>query len=226
MPLLTYDFTLAANTPARAAEVQANFDAVKALLNGTKLGQDNIQANAIVAGLIAAGAVTTAKIGDSQVTNAKMADDSVGTAELVDLGVTGAKIAPGTIGAGKLALTVLTDELATTDVGIPATWTDYCSVTPVANATYLVLAVVNGHLTTSNGQSNINVRLLMDGAAAETIDEYLVGADANMQGFSIPILTTLTPTTTQPIKLQAQREGTAGITVQKEGTRLVAVRIG
>lgn len=185
------------------------------------VGSSEIASNAVQTAELDDDAVTQAKIADNAVGNAQMADSAVGAAELADLGVTGAKIANGTIGGGKLGLSQLSNVRGASDVGIPTSWTDYLSVTPLANATYLVLAQIA--LGTTGGATNANVRLLVDGAAAITMDEIPLDSLTMI----VPIMTVVTPTTTNPIKVQAQREGAAGVTVRADNlTRIQATRIG
>lgn len=74
MAVIVYPNTFAPNTLASAAEVNANFNAITAQVNGN-----------LEAANLAADAVTTVKIADANVTTAKIADASV----------TDAKIAPG-----------------------------------------------------------------------------------------------------------------------------------
>jgi hypothetical protein len=218
VPALVYDFTLSADTPARAAEVQANFDAIKALLNGTKLGQDNIQANAIVAGLIATGAVTTAKIGDSQVTNAKMADSSVDTAELVDASVTAPKVAAGAVTSPKLDLTVLEDALAADVNPVGVTFVDLCSVA-VTTGTYLVNGQVS--LDDNGGSRHIHTSLFYNGVDHESGDfDFSTPA-------VVPVTDIITVTSGTVLKLRVRDSSNPTSIVRARGwTTLKAVRIG
>jgi hypothetical protein len=73
VPALTLPHTFVAKTKAKAIEVNANFQAIKTLLDVTKLNSSNIQVGAIITSLLA----------DNSVTAAKIAPDSVGASELI-----------------------------------------------------------------------------------------------------------------------------------------------
>src|SRR6185369_8474700 len=62
MPTLTYPYSFVAGDTPIAARLQGDLDAIKTLLNSTKLDAANIQLLAIVTGLIADGAVTADKL--------------------------------------------------------------------------------------------------------------------------------------------------------------------
>jgi hypothetical protein len=70
--------------------------------------------------MLAANAVTTAKIADANVTTAKLADNSVTTAKIVDANVTTAKIADSAITSAKIAdATIATGDIADAAITTP-----------------------------------------------------------------------------------------------------------
>lgn len=69
----------------------------------TKIGSNEIKANAILTGKIKKEAVTTSKIKNAAINNAKLADGSVSNAKLADGSVTENKIAAGAITTSKLS---------------------------------------------------------------------------------------------------------------------------
>jgi hypothetical protein len=88
-------------TTADATEVNANFNAIKSLVEAKLVDTDGVvQANTAA---IANSAVTTAKIADGAVTAVKIAGGSISTSYLADGAVTSAKIADGTIVVGDIA---------------------------------------------------------------------------------------------------------------------------
>ena len=62
-----------------------------------------------IAGAVADGSITTAKIAADAVTNAKIADDAVDTAQINNNGVTNSKIVDGAVTAAKLAADAVTN---------------------------------------------------------------------------------------------------------------------
>lgn len=101
MATLNIPNTFANATTADATEVNANFNAIKSLVEAKLVDTDGVvQANTAA---IANSAVTTAKIADGAVTAAKISGGAIGTSYLADGAVTSAKIADGTIVAGDIA---------------------------------------------------------------------------------------------------------------------------
>lgn len=85
MAVIVYPNTFAPNTLASAAEVNANFNAITAQVNGN-----------LEAANLATDAVTTVKIADANVTTAKIADANVTDAKIAP-GIDAAKIGAGTV---------------------------------------------------------------------------------------------------------------------------------
>jgi hypothetical protein len=121
MPALVIPNSFSPNTTAQSADVNANFSAIAALLNSTKLDADNIQALGITAALLAANAVTGAKLNSNVVDDstlqysssqlsikalgvntAHLAANAVTTAKITDANVTTAKIADANVTRAKL----------------------------------------------------------------------------------------------------------------------------
>ena len=100
MGLVTKPFHLEAGNTARASELNDNFDAIIAQVNGN-IQEVNLANGSVTENKIGDGAVTTAKIGDLQVTTAKLGDLQVTTGKIGDLQVTDAKVAAG-VNAAKI----------------------------------------------------------------------------------------------------------------------------
>lgn len=96
MPILSIPNVFAPNTLAESAEVNANFNAVKTLLNTTKLDAQNIQVGAITQSLIANSAISAAQL------NSGSAD---GTS--IQLTGSGLGVVAGGIDVSKLAAAVV-----------------------------------------------------------------------------------------------------------------------
>lgn len=112
MPALTIPNSFSPSTTAQSSQVNANFNAVATLLNSTKLDADNIQALGITAALIAANAVTGAKLNSNVVDDSTLQYTSsqlsikalgVGTAHLAASAVTTAKLNDGAVTQAKRA---------------------------------------------------------------------------------------------------------------------------
>ena len=108
MGLVTKPFHLEPGNTARASELNDNFDAIIAQVNGN-IQEVNLANGAVTENKIGDGEVKTAKIGDLQVTTAKLGDGQVTTDKIDDLQVTDAKVAAGVnatkIGAGNVTNT-------------------------------------------------------------------------------------------------------------------------
>jgi hypothetical protein len=133
-----------------AADMNQNFDAVKAFLNTT--GVPKIQDSAIGSAALENSAVTTTKINDDAVTSAKLASASVATGKIVDAAVTTAKLADANVTTAKLA----DDAVATakiTDASVTAAKLAGASVT-VGKLAALQSFAASGTITTT-GSSKV-----------------------------------------------------------------------
>ena len=117
MANITYPNTFTAGTTARASEMNENFDAVSAQVNGS-LEAANLANGAVTAIKLAADAVTTAKILDANVTEAKLAANAVATAKVADGAITAAKMAANSVATASIVDGAVTAaKLATTLAG-------------------------------------------------------------------------------------------------------------
>jgi hypothetical protein len=81
MATLNYDYSFTPNTPARASEVNSNFNKVKEFVESISNGT-NIDAGAISGVKILDGAVGELKIANNAVTTAKILDGNVTNTKL------------------------------------------------------------------------------------------------------------------------------------------------
>jgi hypothetical protein len=102
MPTLTIPNSFSPSTTAQSAQVNANFNAVATLLNSTKLDVDNIQALGITTALLAANAVTGAKLNSDVVDNSTLQYTS-SQLSIKALGVGTSHIAAGAVTQAKRA---------------------------------------------------------------------------------------------------------------------------
>lgn len=86
MATLNYDYSFTPNTPAKASEVNSNFNKVKEFVEGISNGTN-----------IDAGAIGTTKIIDGAVSELKIANNAITTAKIVDSNVTNAKLDYATV---------------------------------------------------------------------------------------------------------------------------------
>lgn len=96
MAVITIPNVFAGGGAAVATEVNANFTAITAQVNGN-LDSTNIGAGAIVNSLIAANAITNTKISNNAVTETKISDGSITTAKIFAGAVTNTKIGAGAV---------------------------------------------------------------------------------------------------------------------------------
>lgn len=96
MATLNYDYSFTPNTPARASEVNSNFNKVKEFVESISNGT-NIDAGAISGVKILDGAVGELKIANNAVTTAKILDGNVTTAKILDGNVTNTKLDYNTV---------------------------------------------------------------------------------------------------------------------------------
>lgn len=85
--------TITDDTAMEAAEVQANFEALRDAINNIAAAQ--VGTGVINASLLADGAVVAAKIGTGEVGNTKLATDAVTNAKITDGTITAAKLHSG-----------------------------------------------------------------------------------------------------------------------------------
>jgi hypothetical protein len=113
--------------------------------------------------MLAANAVTTAKITDANVTTAKIADANITTAKIADLNVTTGKIADGAVTSAKIA----DGTIATGDIADAAITT-----AKVADGSITSAKILDGTIATAD---------LADGAvtSAKIADGTIVNADVN-----------------------------------------------
>ena len=131
-------------------------------------------------GMIAANAVTTAKITDANVTTAKLADANVTTAKIADSAITSAKIADGTIVAGDIAdgavtsAKILDGTIATADIADSAITTAKIADANVTTAKLVDLNVTTGKIA----DSAITSAKIADGtiATADIADSAITSA--------------------------------------------------
>lgn len=108
MATIIYPHTFVPNTPARASEVNANFDAITDEVNGN-IDADNLADNAVTAAKIEDGAVTTAKLNDGAVSEAKLASGAVTSAKIGDGAVVAAKLGDLAVQTSKLNNSAVTE---------------------------------------------------------------------------------------------------------------------
>jgi hypothetical protein len=100
----------APNTPALASEVNANFDAIIAQVNGN-IQAVNLANSAVTENKIADGAVGTVKLANLAVESGKIADGAVGTTKLANAAVTPEKLSATYLESGPAILLDNTDDL-------------------------------------------------------------------------------------------------------------------
>jgi hypothetical protein len=98
---LSYNYTFVNDTIAEAAEVNANFSAVKLFVDALQDGT-GISSGAITDTKLATSSVTEIKIAGLAVTEGKIADGSVTNTKIADNAVTQSKIADRAIGSAEL----------------------------------------------------------------------------------------------------------------------------
>lgn len=91
-----------ANTPALASEVNANFNAILAQVNGN-LTTANLADGAVTSSRIANNAITTQKIAPLSVESPRIGNMAVTTEKINQSAVTNEKIADGAVTSGKIA---------------------------------------------------------------------------------------------------------------------------
>tara|TARA_A100001388_G_scaffold26331_1_gene16989 strand:- start:5889 stop:7613 length:1725 start_codon:yes stop_codon:yes gene_type:complete len=103
-----------------------------------------------IAGSVADGSITTAKLAADAVTAAKLADNAVVTANIVDAQITTAKIADGAVTAAKIASqTITADKIASNAVNTPELVASAVSTSKLANNAVTTSKIADSQITTA-----------------------------------------------------------------------------
>jgi hypothetical protein len=153
--------------------------------------------------MLAANAVTTAKITDANVTTAKIADANITTAKVADGAITSAKIADGTIAAGDIADGAITSAkildgtiatadiadgaitsakiadgtIATGDIANSAVTTDKVADSAITSAKIADGTIVNGDISASAAIAYSKLNLAGSITSNDIADETIANAD-------------------------------------------------
>lgn len=182
-----------------------------------------IASQAITTGLINDGDVTTIKIADANVTLAKLAANSVDATKIAGGAVDTTELANGGVTFAKLDPSIFAalSDAPPGDTTVGPSWTDIASITPVANATYLVLA----HIAFTQISNEAKARIVVDGSPTWTIDS-ISNSGGSGDVTTTSFLRIETPNTTADIKLQAYHVSTSMNVLAHGNTRLQVVQIG
>ena len=144
----------------------------------------SIKATGVGTTQLAAGAVTTAKIGDAQVTGAKIAGLTVATGNIAATAVTSAKLADGAVGTAKLATdAVTTAKIADAQITTALIATDAVTAAKIADNSIDVARLntsdgSNGQFLKTNGSGTLSFATPVDDSVSATnLTATLAGLD-------------------------------------------------
>lgn len=173
MATIVYPHTFVPNTPARASEVNANFDAITDEVNGN-IDADNLADNAVTSAKIEDGAVTNAKLGAGAVTDAKVTDvaaskvtGTISNAQLAS-GIDASKLTTGTLPIARIADGTVTDAKLASGIDASKLTTGTLPIARIADGAVVEAKLGTGAVTnTKLATDSVGATKIIDGSVLE-----------------------------------------------------------